>query len=242
MTRPNSGCGCTSLSTYVCPPNKKWPCPTTLNTCSDKDPLSHFWNPHPINENSTVLSACQCTEMGITEADDPLWSGILGLQYPPSLPKCVWQGPQFFGGKGRDEVRQALRQQYNFRKHATFAWNEIVLDGQAYNKLFEKQAAETIKAFWYPSHKNCGTKCRGAMYTAQIEFAKKYGVHLPVVMIDVNDGAAPFKVANPGALAEADDGDVQVEQADDAIRNALWPQYLARHLANVTMAAQPVLV
>lgn len=202
MIRPNRGCGCPSIFTTVCPPNKNWHCPTTLNTCSDKDPTSHFWNPHPINANSSVLTACQCTEMGITEAEDPLWSGILGLQYPMELPKCMWQGPQFFGGNGRNELRQALRQQHNFKKHATFAWSEVILDGQAYNNLFEKRASETIKAFWYPRHPHCGKACQSAMYKAQADFKEKYGVEVPVIEIDVNNGAAPFRVAEPLASLE----------------------------------------
>merc|ERR1712110_1234678 len=103
----------------------------TMNTCSDTDPLSPKGSPHPINENSSVLTACQCTGMGITDTDDPLWNGIArwpwSLKYPIQFPKCMWSGPQFFERKGRNELRQALRQQYNFKKHALLAWNEVVL-------------------------------------------------------------------------------------------------------------------
>lgn len=95
MTRPNRGCGCQSLIFDVCAPNKEWHCPTTLNTCSDRDPQSPSRKPFPINENSSVLSACQCTQMGITEMDDPLFYGI----YAPGTPKCVWSGPSTLKGK-----------------------------------------------------------------------------------------------------------------------------------------------
>jgi len=201
MVRPNRGCGCASLVAAVCPPNKNWHCPSTLNTCSNKDPLSPIWNPRPITENSTVITACQCKEMGITEADNPLWDDY----YPMGLPKCMWQGPQFFEGKGRNELRQALRQQHNFRKHATFAWSEVILDGHAYNNLFEKRASETVLAFWYPRHPNCGRRCKSAMYHAQENFKKKYGVQVPVIAIDVNNGTAPFVVADQLAAGASDE-------------------------------------
>jgi len=201
MTRPNRGCGCQSMIIDVCAPNKKWHCPTTLNTCSDRDPQSPFWKPHPINENSSVLSACQCTEMGITENDNPLFYGL----YVPGTPKCVWSGPQYFEGKGRNELRQGLRQQYNFRKHALFPWSEAILDGEVYNNLFATKASETIAAFWYPRSKNCGESCQAGIRATRDLFTKKYGVELPIIVIDITNGTAPFMSAE-----QASQGDQEI--------------------------------
>merc|ERR1712050_628250 len=197
MLRPNRGCGCTSIIKTICPRNKNWPCPTTLNTCSDKDPITH----HKIEANSSVLTACQCTEMGITELDNPLWKGVLGLQYAPGLPQCMWQGPQFFEGKGNNELRKGLKQQYIFRKSALYPWNEVVLDGEAYNALFAQQAAQTIQAFWYPRSTHCGRSCKAGVHAARDTFARKHGVHVPIIMVDLWNGTAPFMIA-PDELEE----------------------------------------
>jgi hypothetical protein len=195
--RPNRGCGCPSMISTACPPdNKNWPCPTTLNTCSNKDPLSSMFKPHPINENSSVLSACQCGNMGMTEQDDPLWTGLFGLQYPPGLPKCMWQGPQFFEGKGGNELRHALRQQHNFKETALFPWNEAVLDGDVHNNLIAQKPSEMIAAFWYPRHRDCGKACKSGIHKARDTFVEKYGVEVPVIMIDLYNGRAPFLSIN----------------------------------------------
>jgi hypothetical protein len=108
----------------------------------------------------------------------------------------LWLGPQFFNGQGRDELRQALRQQNNFKEKAMFAWNEVVLDGKAHNSLMQDVPSELLTAFWYPKHRHCRKDCQSLVYKARDRFFQKYGVNLPVLMIDVHNGSAPFLVAS----------------------------------------------
>jgi len=152
--------------------------------------------------------------MGMTEKDNPIWRGFLGQQYRYGVPKCMWQGPQFFNGTGRNELRQALRQQYNFRKEATLAWNEAVLDGLKFNSQVEQNPAETITAFYYLKHKKCNEKCRSAIHEQRDAFVKKYGVQVPVIMLDPYNGAAPFMVEVENVeehLAKLDDTEKEDE-------------------------------
>lgn len=186
--RPNRGCGCSVDAANCAPDSPNWPCPNVLNACSDRDPISKG---HKITENSTVITACQCASMGLTEDVNPIYKGR------GETVKCLWKGPQFFDGHGENELRRTLKQQYNFRKLSNLPWNEIVLDGQAMNGKISSNPAHAIAAFFYPLSVGCNaSQCYKGAYAARDSYAKKFGVQVPVVGLNITNGEVPFQVVN----------------------------------------------
>jgi len=186
--RPNRGCAC-SIYQPNCAPNPNWPCPKGWNACTDQDPLNRF---HKINANISVLTACQCATMGVTEDVDPRYKGETS-----ETVSCLWQGSQFFEKSGKDQIRRALKQQQHFVKKASFPWNEIVVDGEAMNSFMGKMPSKAITAFYYPLTEGCQqTQCDKASYIARDNYKKRFNVDIPVIAIDITDGEYPFKMVN----------------------------------------------
>lgn len=184
--RPNRGCGCSINKPNCAPSNPNWPCPNGHNACTDQDPLSKL---HKITASSAVVEACQCAKMGETESTDPTWQGAT-----TATVKCLWQGPQFFHGRGQDELRRALKQQHNFVKIATDPWNEFVLDGEALNAAIAADPAHAVTAIFYPLTSACEkAHCADAAHAVQENYKKRYGVNLPIVGLDVTNGVTPFQ-------------------------------------------------
>ena len=116
--RPNRGCGCSINKPNCAPGNANWPCPDGRNACWDRDPLA---KQRRISGSSAVVRACQCAALNVTEQTNPTWKGA-----STTTVSCLWRGPRFFPGQGRDELRRALRQQHNFARNASMPWNEVL--------------------------------------------------------------------------------------------------------------------
>lgn len=191
--RPNRGCGCSINPQNCAPKNPNWPCPPG-HACSDRDPLDPRVK---INATSAVVTACECARMGVTEDDDPIWRAQATSTV--ETVECLWRGPQYFEGHGKDELRRALKQQHHFTKNATFPWNEVVLDGEALNAAIMAEPSDAIAAVFHPLTSGCEAhKCADTAFAIRDNYQAQFGVALPVVGLDVTNGDAPFRAIDAG--------------------------------------------
>jgi len=113
--------------------------------------------------------------------------------------QCYCEGPHFYNGQGKDELRSMAKQSYNMRatnhNNRSF-YNEVVLDGVIHEHLIVKNASAVVAAFIVPLNASCDKGCALAVFKMRDEVTQVYGSvqAIPVIGLDVTNGRKPFRI------------------------------------------------
>lgn len=174
----NSGCGCKDGQKDLCRDGK------CSNACQNID----SWTGKKNTADSKQVASCHC--------------GASSEQ------SCYHEGPAFYNGTGRDEMKQMLQQRLDRKGplcpqgpyHPDGVWAEIILDGHSLQEKLKQDFAAVIPAFFIA--KNLSVE--GIVLDSQekvyyeIQKMKGYGLYegmaVPVLSFDISNPSAPFEL------------------------------------------------
>jgi len=172
----NSGCGCRDSQTDLCRDGK------CSNACQNID----SWTGDKNTADSKQVASCHCSAS--------------------NKQNCYHEGPAFYNGTGRDEMKQMLQQRLDEWPPApgcrqdSFFHSEIILDGHTLQEQLNQDFAASIPAFFVAKNFSIGgvvMDSQEKMYTHFVNF-KGYGqykgIAIPVVSFNISNPSAPFEL------------------------------------------------
>jgi len=174
----NSGCGCKDGQKGLCRDGK------CSNACQNID----SWTGDKNTADSKQVASCHCGTS--------------------SKESCYHEGPAFYNGSGRDEMKQMLQQRLDRKSplcpggplHPDGVWTEIILDGHSLKEQFNQDFAASVPAFFVKKNLSVKGVVLDSQEKAHAEIVKikGYGLYkgmaVPVLSFDISNPSAPFEL------------------------------------------------